>query len=445
MRHMIVVKTHWSRTLLPAVALVLGFSLLSGCGSGTSTSITTGLAPSSTASAPPATVVSFENTWAASVTAVEALGPSRATIVETIEGRIVGGEVAPEGTSWGPQITEADELLDPAGDRARLTVRSSDGSVKTTVVDGREQTSVRSDSLTTAAFVSVSRYISLEPREGLPLPLWAGNAVGVTEGYADLLTGVESGTDGTAPRGTVEQAEEGGIRLSWERTSEKGTATLTLLLDPDLLPRRIEIDGQGEIEGVSIEYSMSIEYQYGKVASFSDSDFVLEVPADSRREEVTYELSLDRPWSEQADWGQYWLGSQVGEWLLTRAQYAIHGGDPNVESGAEPGDEAVFLFYDRPEATSPNETIQVIVRSLRSRQVEDSRTFAEQRVASGDWVRREQTLAGVFATVYSGALEGGPNDRADSVYLFLSDAVIHIQLLAPVDPQLLLEALRRMQ
>ena len=179
--------------------------------------------------------------------------------------------------------------------------------------------------------------------------------------------------------------------------------------------------------------------------SFSDSDFILEIPADAYREGVTYELSLERPWSEQADWGQYWLGSQVDEWPLTRAEYAIHEGDPDLGSGAEPGDEGVFLFYDRPGATSPNEMIQVMVRPLRGRYFEDSRAFAEERVASGDWVRREMTLAGRPATVYSGALEGGADDRIDSIYVFLPDAFVDVQVWAPVDPRLVLEALSQVE
>ncbi len=85
--------------------------------------------------------------------------------------------------------------------------------------------------------------------------------------------------------------------------------------------------------------------------------------------------------------------------------------------------------------------IQVMVRPLRGRYFEDSLTFADQRVASGDWVRQEMTLAGQPATVYSGALEGGADDRIDSIYVFLPDAFVDVQVWAPVDPQLVLEAL----
>jgi hypothetical protein len=52
------------------------------------------------------------------------------------------------------------------------------------------------------------------------------------------------------------------------------------------------------------------------------------------------------------------------------------------------------------------------------------------------------TVAGQPATVYSGALEGKPSDRIDSIDLFLPDAFVTIQLWAPVDPQLVLDSLR---
>lgn len=88
------------------------------------------------------------------------------------------------------------------------------------------------------------------------------------------------------------------------------------------------------------------------------------------------------------------------------------------------------------------EDIQVYVRPLRSRHLEDSRIFAEQRVASGDWQKKEMTVAGRSTIVYSGALEGKPSDRADTMDLFLPDAFVTIQLWAPVDPQLVLESLQ---
>jgi hypothetical protein len=244
----------------------------------------------------------------------------------------------------------------------------------------------------------------------------------------------------------VERREAGGLRLSWDRAAKGVTSTLSILLNSDHLPVRIEmaVEGtpeEGELQGIAIEYSTTIEYAYQPVASFSDSDFVLDVPAGAYREGVTYELSLERPWSEQADGGQYWLGEAVGDWKLTTAEYALHENSPDLGSGAEPRDEGVFLIYSRPDKTSPNENISMMVRALRGRYFEDSLTFAEQRVASGDWVRQEMTLAGQPATVYSGALEGGADSRIDSILAFLPDAFVNIQVWAPVDPLLVLETM----
>ncbi len=238
----------------------------------------------------------------------------------------------------------------------------------------------------------------------------------------------------------------GAMKLSWEQAAKGMTSARALLMDSNHLPIRIEIAAEGtpeegDLQGIHLEYSTTIEYRYEQVASFSDSDFVLDVPPDAYREGVTYELSLERPWSEQAEWGQYWLGQAVGEWQLSRAEYALHEDSPELGSGAEPRDEGVFLIYERPDKTSPNENIQVIVRESAGRYSEDARKFAEQRVASGDWQRQEKTLAGQPATLYSGSLEGGADSHIDSIDIFLPDAFVNIQVWAPVDPLRVLEAL----
>jgi hypothetical protein len=294
--------------------------------------------------------------------------------------------------------------------------------------------------------VSVSRYISLEPPEDLPLPLWAGNAVGPTEGYADLFAGDTSGAGRLPADGKVERRPDGSLKLTWEHAAKGMTSARALLLDSQHLPIRIAIAAEGtpeegDLQGICLEYLTTIEYQYEQVPAFSDSDFVLDMPPNAYREGVTYELSLERPWSERADWGQYWLEEAVGDWKLTRAEYALHEDSPELGSGAEPRDEGVFLIYERPDKTSPNENIQVIVRQPEGRYVEDARKFAEDRVASGDWVRQEKTLAGQPATLYSGSLEGGADSHIDSIYVFLPDAFVNIQVWAPVDPLLVLEAL----
>ena len=442
------------RMRVPTLSAVLCYLLLVGTSAGL-WGCGVEPAPGGSESAPPSSTKgsteapatpTFEEAWAASLAALEALGPTRVTIVETTEGHVTGDEIPPEQSSLGTQSKRAEQLLDVAGGRARLTVHRSDGWVETTVVNGREKTTTSGGSLTTstAGLVSVSRYISVEPPSGLPLPLWVGNAVG--PGYADLFQDEENGAGSMPTEGKVERWEDGGTRLSRDRATKGITSNLSIILNSDHLPMRIEITGEGtpeegELQGIGIEYSMTIEYSYQPVASFSDSDFVLDVPPGAYRESVTHELSLERPWSEQVDWGQYWLGEAVGEWKLTRAEHALHEESPDLGFGAAPRDEGVYLTYERPDKTSPNESISMFVRPLRGRYFEDSRTFAEQRVASGDWVRQEMTLAGRPATIFSGALEGGADSRIDSIYVFLPDAFMNIQVWAPVDPLLVLETL----
>ncbi|MBN1630548.1 MAG: hypothetical protein JW990_12345 [Thermoleophilia bacterium] len=83
----------------------------------------------------------------------------------------------------------------------------------------------------------------------------------------------------------------------------------------------------------------------------------------------------------------------------------------------------------------------MMVRPPSGRHFEDSLAYAEQRVAAGDWTRREMTLAGQPATVYSGSLDGAADNRIDSIHVRLPDAWIDINVWAPVDPLLVLEAL----
>ena len=445
--------------LLLAIAWSVAF--LVGCGTEASTSTApatataSSLAPASGETAPPVSTVSAAEVWAASLAAVEALGPTRVEMVETTQGRVLGDEVAPDNATFGPQISTAEELLDAANGRAKLTVNESDDLVRTIVVKGRERVTVLDGSSAGASgLVSYGRYVSLEPPTGLPLHLWAGNAVSPTQGYADLLEDTVAGgsepatTPATTPAmagGTVEQLENGVHRLSWERSSEEGTSSMSLILDASYLPVRIEIQGEGDLEGVQIEYSSTIDYRFEQQASFADADFALDLPEDYWRTGDTYELSLVRPWSDKADWGQYWLGPQVEDWALVQAEHSLHHDNPDLGAGAEPSEEFVFLLYDRPGAGSDNENIQMMVRPLRGESVEHSRTFAEQRVASGDWVRRELTVAGQPATAYSGALEGGADDWADTIYLFLPDAMIDVQVWAHVDPLVVLEAIHRVE
>jgi hypothetical protein len=89
----------------------------------------------------------------------------------------------------------------------------------------------------------------------------------------------------------------------------------------------------------------------------------------------------------------------------------------------------VFSFiYEQPDKTSPNENIQMIVRRPEGRYFEDARKFAKDQVASEDRQRQEMTLAGLPATLYSGSLESGAASHIDSMYVFLLDAFVNIQV-----------------
>ena len=83
-----------------------------GCGGQGSTSTapvgapTSSLAPTSTEATPPESAAPLAEVWAASLAAVEALGPTRVEVVETTQGRVLGDDVAPENATFGPQISD---------------------------------------------------------------------------------------------------------------------------------------------------------------------------------------------------------------------------------------------------------------------------------------------------------------------------------------------------
>lgn len=437
-----------STVMLFGVLLVGTILTVWGCSAERgSTGVEAGGAAATAASAGSAAALSFEQAWAASLAALDNLGPTRVRAVETTEGLVTGDDVPFGQSHFGPQTEEVEQVFDIPRGRAKLTEHTSDRMVTTIIAKDKERTTVTRQPLSNSEYVSISRYISLEAPSGLPLPLWAGQPAATNRGYADLFPADDSGITTLPGDGKVERQEDGALRLSWEREVKGAALAASILLGPDHLPLRIEITGrgtpeEGELQGLTMEYSTDIAYEYEQVASFSEADFAVDVPAGAFREGVTYELALDSPWSAQADWGQYWLGDSVQAWRLTGAEHVVYEDDPDPGSGAEPGDEVILLRYTRPEAASPNEDVQVMVRPLRGRYYHDSLTSAEQRVAAGLWVRAEMTVAGKPATVISGSLEGGADDRIDSIYVFLPDAFVNIQVWAPVDPLRVLQALR---
>jgi hypothetical protein len=378
---------------------------------------------------------SFDEVFARSLEALETLGPTRVRAVQTTQIDLSGADVPPAQTD-SVQTEEAELLLDVARKRARLTVRTSDRMVRTTVVDGNERVSTTSQLMGASEYVSFSRRVSLESPRGLPLPLWAGNVVSPTEGYPELFTGGErpydDGDEVVTDR-TLEQAPDGSATLSCRRTSTEGTAVITLLLGADLLPVRIDLRGRGTIEGTQIAYSLSIEYTYEDVGSFSAADFDLEVPADASTEEIAYELDVAHPWTDRALWEQYWLGGEVDGRPLHSAEYAVHEDD-----------EAVFLLYDRPDASRANECIQLAVRPLTGRLAEDARKEGEQRWVLGSWTRRDMEVAQETATVYYGPADGVAGDPVDTIYVFTPYAFVMINVwTASVRLQEVFDALRQ--
>ena len=216
----------------------------------------------------------FDDVWAASLAALDALGPTRITITQTANGQIQSSTVSPSTTAVGPQTTTAEELLDTARGRARLTVDAADGRHRTVaIVNGKEKLAIEIDPVLSSK-APATRTTLLEPPIGLPLPLWAGNAVAPAQGYADLL----SATAGGQVSAKQITDDGGGKRLSWQRTTDTGVNTVAVTLGADLLPVRVEVAGQIAV-GLKSEYALSIEYRFETVASFPDSDFSVEVPS----------------------------------------------------------------------------------------------------------------------------------------------------------------------
>jgi hypothetical protein len=377
----------------------------------------------------------FSELYAASVAAVDALGPTRVSMTQIASGQVVGGDASANGAASSPgstehpQTTTAEELIDIAGGRARLTVETSEPLVTTTVVNGKERLDiVRNPLLSSNAFAT--RAVSLQRPVGFPLGLWAGDGVAPLESYADLLqTGGAVLSDTT-----VASRSDGGKRLGWKRTATKGTATIALALDADLLPVRIELAGRADVEGTDLEYSLTIDYRFETVASLVDADFSVEVPSYARLTGTTYELSALQPLSDQVDWGQYWLGEQMADWVVAFARFEIHS------DGSEPSQEFVYLAYQKPDAASPAENLGVYVWSPDAATAASARQMGEQRVDLGLWTHRDMTVAGKPATVYMGAADA-TDGRIDSVYVFLPDAFINVDLWDMADPQTVLDAI----
>ena len=72
----------------------------------------------------------------------------------------------------------------------------------------------------------------------------------------------------------------------------------------------------------------------------------------------------------------------------------------------------------------------------------DARQLGQQEVDLGVWTNRRPTVAGKQATVYMGPAEASKSGGVDSVYVFLPDAFIDVDLWDLADPQTVLDAIQ---
>ncbi len=268
-----------------------------------------------------------------------------------------------------------------------------------------------------------------EVPSGLPLPLWAGDP---DLSYADLLA-----TGSPSSKHVVDQPDGRGKQLTWQQNWDKaiGTFTVTVTLGEDLLPARIDIAGRGELAGTNVERTTSIEYRFETGASFADSDLSTELPQHAVLTTWMYEYPLSDPLSDKAEWGQYWLGTAMGDWSIKTAQLEVRSSGRDMVAP----EEFISLTYRRPGAGSPTEALEMRVMALDAQMSIDARQLGEQQVDLAGWTKRETTLAGKQATVYMGPVEGG-GDVVDSICIFLPDAFIAIELWDLADPETVLDA-----
>jgi vancomycin resistance protein YoaR len=74
----------------------------------------------------------------------------------------------------------------------------------------------------------------------------------------------------------------------------------------------------------------------------------------------------------------------------------------------------------------------------------DARQLGQQEVDLGVWTKKEASVAGKQATVYMGPAEASKSGGIDSVYVFLPDAFINVDLWDLADPQTVLDAIAQL-
>lgn len=383
----------------------------------------------------------FADAWKASVAAVNKLGPTRIAVTQTMTVTALGSGGTLSAEKLGTFVWAAEELLDPAKKRAHLAYTAPDGSRYERTVDGRDEMIVNIASMAASSKSPASRFVSEASPSGLAIPLVAGARDTAVDDYA-YLSDIGRPSDQQVERG----AGDTGTYLTWQREwtgdDTTGSDTVKLTLGADGLPVRIDITGVGTISETRVERVTSIEYQIEKDAVFQDSEFSVDLPAYAYLSFWGQRESSEHPATDDK-WGQYWLGLSVGDWSLKTGRIDIV---PDVFS---PDKESASFTYERLypayDLAGFHLTFDMKVTPRTAKAADAARQLGEQQAGLRNWSRSEATIAGQKATVYTKPAAGADAAHPGSLYVFLPDAFITIDLGGLVEAQQVLAAITRLE
>lgn len=161
----------------------------------------------------------------------------------------------------------------------------------------------------------------------------------------------------------------------------------------------------------------------------------------------TYQLRLDCPKSEQATWGQYWLGPEIGGWRLLEALHTSLQDNPELGPGAGPPQECISLTYGEVDVPPSDGSVQLQVMSLESALAKSAQESTRRFSGSeGDgWKKEEQTVDGREATFYTRCGGEGPNSLEAEVFLPDTYVRLHAWGVTPAQVKQVLSAIRPLQ
>jgi hypothetical protein len=333
-------------------------------------------------------------------TALAALGPVRIMVTETSQGS--------EGGRDSSDSTSIEVLLDQERHRGLQVTTRTGGDVLKESVDGREAVRYHSNP------VSYNKNTKVEPSTGLPFP--------IPRGYEAALE--------QATAAEMDALPEGGWRLSWEQgpperdDSQRGetlpitSAQTSIEIDTDYLPNRMSLHMEGE--GFSADFEWT--YSFEEIPPLTSEQVAIPRPDTPTLEEISVQLPLDRPFSSDVTWGQYWLGEEVAGYKLIAAQQHVFNPDPSYE----PRQEAVFLTYSATGDPRDGKSVEMSVKSLDDDEVEWAKSSSGRPPET-------RTVAGKQAQVYTKA---APEGGVDHFFVFFDDAFVSIQVWAVPDDKL---------